>query len=284
MSESILTAAALNQYLNQPDWRVFDARFSLADPMAGERAYQEGHIPGAIYAHLDRDLSQPIVPGVTGRHPLPEKKHWEETLKKWGLHRDLTLIVYDDQIGGIAARLWWMLRWSGFSKVMVLDGGWQAWVANGYPINQDIPIPGSSAFIPEYHDDWLVPVEGVERWRQDPAFCVVDSREAIRYRGEQEPIDPVAGHIPGAVNLPFGENMTSTKAWKSVTELHDRFSLIANQASADRTVFYCGSGVTACHNILAYHQAGLGMPRLYAGSWSHWITDAKRPVALGENP
>lgn len=284
MSDSILTAAALYHHLDKPDWRVFDTRFSLADPAAGEQAYLNGHIPGAIYAHLDRDLSQPVIPGVTGRHPLPDKKNWEETLNKWGLSKDMHLVVYDDQIGGIAARLWWMLRWSGFPKVMVLDGGWQSWVNGGFPVTKDIAKPGLSSYTPDYHDEWLIPAQKVDRWRQDPAFCVVDSREAIRYRGEQEPIDPVAGHVPGAVNLPFGENMGETKAWKSAHALKDRFAVIADKVPADHTVFYCGSGVTACHNILAYHQAGLGMPCLYAGSWSHWIADPSRPVALGENP
>ena len=284
MSDSIISPQRVLKHLTDPEWIIFDARFSLADPTLGETAYLAGHIPGAIYAHLDRDLSRPVEPGITGRHPLPHKSDWEKTLRQWGTRQSSQIVIYDDQIGSIASRLWWMLKWSGISGVAVMDGGWVAWQETGYPVDALIPVRHPSEYEPDYREEWIVSADDVNKWRQDPQHVVVDSREAVRYRGESEPIDPVAGHIPGAVNFPFADNVSKSKHWKSPHLLRDRFKSLPPDVSAENIAFYCGSGVTACHNILAYHQAGLGMPALYTGSWSHWITDPDRPVATGEQP
>lgn len=251
----------------------FDCRHDLFAPDAGREAYVVGHLPGAHFLHLDEDLSGEIIPGQTGRHPLPQLQPFTALMGRFGLRAGTQVVCYDDKGGGIAARLWWMLRALGHDAVAVLDGGIQAWAAEGLPLEAgpDRVVPSltgtathlAPSSVPRTRDR-----AQVDQLRQDPAHRLIDSRTAPRYAGEDEPIDPVAGHIPGAINLPWPDNLTDGK-FKDRDQLKIRFAELVDKA--DHNVFYCGSGVTACHNVLAYHHAFGEMPGLYPGSWSEWI-------------
>lgn len=278
MFNTIISAAELSEQLANPNWRFVDCRHDLGDTEAGRRAFAEGHIPGAVFAHLDEDLSGPIIPGETGRHPLPCVTAMEQQFSKWGIDGDVQVVVYDDKSGAIASRLWWMLRYLGHSAVAVLDGGLAAWLNNGGQMEQEQQIPNTRNFKAQVNADWTLDAKAVDTARLDAQQTVVDSRAAARYRGETEPIDPVAGHVPGAINMPFADNWQENGLLKSAEELRQRFEKLP---PAEQLTFYCGSGVTACHNLLAYAHAGLGNARLYPGSWSDWIIDSQRPVASG---
>lgn len=259
--------------------RIFDCRFSLQNPMAGLHAYEKGHLPGALFANLDVDLSAPHQPGKTGRHPLPERSAWIRKVLNWGVSPDDDVVLYDDCGGAGAARMWWMLGWIGHAKVRVLDGGIQAWTAAGGELVHSVPT-----FAPLQQDLYSA-LPSLTRLMQadavDPEIqTVIDARAPERFRGEVEPIDPVAGHIPGACCMPYTENLDASGRFRSPAELRQRFSMLEHSFLSP--VCYCGSGVTACHNVLAIMHAGLYMPWLYAGSWSEWITDPSRPVATGD--
>ncbi|MEL6837481.1 MAG: sulfurtransferase [Bacteroidota bacterium] len=275
MFNTIISAAELSAHLTNPHWRIIDCRHDLSDTEAGRGAHAAGHIPGALFAHLDEDLSGPIIPGTTGRHPLPCVTAMEQQFSKWGIGAGTQVVVYDDKRGAIASRLWWMLRYLGHDAVAVLDGGLAAWQAQGGTLSTDVIKPNATDFKAEVQADWVRDAEAVMQSQQDTAQTIVDSRGANRYRGEVEPIDPVAGHIPGAISIPFAENWQEDGLLKSADALRERF---ADLSAAEQTTFYCGSGVTACHNLLAYAHAGLGNARLYPGSWSDWITDLERGV------
>lgn len=275
MHTTTISAAELAAQLHNPHWRIVDCRSQLADTAAGRLAYNQAHILGAVFAHLEEDLSGPIVPGTTGRHPLPCVTATTRLLGKLGIGPDTQVVVYDDSRGAIAARLWWMLQYMGHAAVAVLDGGYTHWIRSGYAVDAAVPEIAPTTFVPHVQSDWLLTADAVDQWRQLPDHAVVDSREAPRYRGEVEPIDPVAGHIAGAINLPFADNWRTDGLLHDPETLRQRFSALP---PPERTVFYCGSGVTACHNILAYRHAGLGTARLYAGSWSEWITDSQRAI------
>ncbi|MEO0724801.1 MAG: sulfurtransferase [Bacteroidota bacterium] len=276
MFNTIISAAELSTHLNDPNWRIIDCRHELKDVEAGRRAYAAGHISGALFAHLDEDLSGPIIPGTTGRHPLPCVTAMEQQFSKWGIGADTQVVVYDDKRGAIASRLWWMLRYLGHDAVAVLDGGLAKWQGQGGALSTDVIKLAPTNFKAEVKTNWVRDAEAVMQSQQDNVQTIVDSRGANRYRGEVEPIDPVAGHIPGAINMPFAENWQEDGLLKSADALRERF---ADLPAADQVTFYCGSGVTACHNLLAYAHAGLGSARLYPGSWSDWITDPERGVA-----
>ena len=275
---TFIDAAVLREHLGQPHWRIIDCRFSLADTEAGRRAYRAAHLPGALYAQLDEDLSSPHIPGQTGRHPLPRPEVAAERFSAWGIGPDTQVVVYDDMAGGIAARLWWMLRWLGHEAVAVLDGGWQAWQAAGYPTDAVVPAPVAAKFTPRPRPELWIDAAAVEQIRHSPQHRLIDSRTPERYRGEVEPIDPVAGHIPGALNLPHPGNIGPDGKLLPPDAQRQRFQAALGDTPPERTAFYCGSGVTACFNILAYRHAGLGEALLYPGSWSEWITDAQREV------
>lgn len=277
MYTTLITA---DQLLALPpeDLIIIDCRFDLSDTEAGRRAYAEGHLPGATYAHLDDDLSGPVLPGKTGRHPLPCVTAAATLFGRMGVHKGRQVVVYDDKNGAIAARAWWMLRWLGHETVAVLDGGWRAWLAASGPVTREVPERRPVEFIPHPHEDWTITADQVEELRRADDGSLVDSRAPERYRGEVEPIDPIAGHIPGAINLPFTENWDENGRMRTSEELRRRFAALP---PAEHAIFYCGSGVTACHNILAYAHAGLGMARLYPGSWSEWIAEPRRDVAKG---
>ncbi|MTB52421.1 sulfurtransferase [Lewinella sp. W8] len=260
---------------------IFDCRHELSDLQAGREAYLAGHLPGAHHLHLDEDLSGPIRPGVTGRHPLPDMDNFARRMTALGLGPGTQVVVYDDKGGGIAARAWWMLRHLGHEAVAVLNGGIAAWTAAGGRLEAgDRPLPTAGTEIAGH----LAPggILGtraraqINRLRHDPEWTLVDSRTTPRYRGEAEPIDPVAGHIGGAINLPWPDNLEDGKL-RQPEALRARFAPL--DRGADHTVFYCGSGVTACHNILAYTVAFGDIPLLYPGSWSDWITDPEAEVS-----
>ena len=276
---NLIDAATLGAHLDDPDWIAVDCRFSLMDTEAGHRAYAESHLPGARYAHLDRDLSGPITP-ATGRHPLPDPARLARTLGEWGIGDGAQVIAYDDMGGMLAAaRLWWLLRWLGHDAVAVLDGGFSAWRAAGLPLTAALPAVRPAAFEARPDDRlWLT----AARAQALPAGeLLVDARAAARYRGDMEPIDPVAGHIPGAANLPTEDNLAADGRFRPVDDLRARFLAMLDGRSPTAVAHYCGSGVTACHNLLAMDVAGLSGSRLYAGSWSEWIRDPGRPVATG---
>ena len=279
---TLITAAELEHNIASRSWVVFDCRFDLGDPQAGYRAYQAGHLPGARYADLDNDLSSPVGPG-TGRHPLPDAAALAAWLGKCGVGRDSQVVAYDAQGGAIAARLWWLLRWLGHDTVAVLDGGFKAWCDAGYALQSDLPAMLDEAPYPmevrhamAIDAQELVDALRVERVR------LLDARAPARYRGDQEPLDTVAGHVPGAVNHSFTDDLDARGMCLPAGKLRERLTQDIAPFSATDTVCMCGSGVTACHTLLAMEIAGLGGARLYAGSWSEWITDPQRPVATGD--
>ncbi len=274
MYTTIISPETLLSQIDQSGQRIIDCRFYLAQPDAGRQAYLESHIPGAIYAHLDDELSGKIIPGKTGRHPLPDIQQLSRLFSFWGIDESTQVIIYDQGHSGIAARLWWMLHWLGHPIAAVLDGGWEGWLNTEGPCTDKIATITPSTFIAKLQAGWVV--EADDLLAKD-AFLLMDARAASRFKGLEEPIDPVAGHIPGAVSMPFLENLTALGRWRKPDELARRFA--QGQASERPVVCYCGSGVTACNNLLAMYYAGLGMKKLYPGSWSHWITDKDRPIS-----
>lgn len=278
---TLISASTLMSILDEPDLVIADCRFSLAEPDRGQNDYGEAHIPGAFYAHLDRDLSSPVIVGSTGRHPLPDIDKFSEKLGHWGIGPDTQVVAYDDSGGAIAARLWWLLRWLGHDAVAVLDGGWQAWIFGNRPVRPGIESYPRQNFVGHPRPNLVVTSSIMETMINETNGLIIDSRAPERYRGEEEPIDPVAGHIPGAVSAPYQDNLDVDGFFISQEKLRARFMALFGGIPVDEAVFYCGSGVTAAHNLLALAYAGLGQSRLYAGSWSEWITDPDRPVAVG---
>jgi thiosulfate/3-mercaptopyruvate sulfurtransferase len=265
--------------IHDHDWLVLDCRFNLANPQAGEQAFAQGHIPGAWYAHLDRDLSG-VKTGRNGRHPLPSTAAFEQTVQAWGIHARTRVVAYDESGGMFAARLWWMLRWAGHDAVQVLDGGLPAWRAAGGDISTAEPLPRlASPWHAQPRADWLLSVDQVlaDVGQPDRQF-IIDARAPDRYRGENETLDPVGGHIPGAHNRFFQLNLQPDGRLKPADTLRAEFTALLGEQPLNTVVHQCGSGVTACHNLLAMAQAGLPMTRLYAGSWSEWCGDPARPV------
>lgn len=275
---SIISTSGLAKHLGDPDWALVDCRFSLDDTGRGRRDYLHAHIPGAVYAHLNEDLSGPVSPGVTGRHPLPPIDTFVDTLSGWGIGPDVQVVVYDDAGGAIGARFWWMLKWLSHVSVAVLDGGWPRWQAEGHLVQKVVQTRPRKAFVPHLRPGLVVSTIEVEAMRLDPTFRIIDSRAAERYRGENEPIDPIAGHIPGAISAPYEGNLGPDGVFLPPEELRARFQRLLGDVPVDKAVFYCGSGVTSAHNLVALAHAGLGNARLYAGSWSEWITDPRRPI------
>jgi thiosulfate/3-mercaptopyruvate sulfurtransferase len=279
---TLISTDQLAEHLDDPDWVIFDCRFDLAEPQAGERAYRDGHIPGARYAHLNRDLAGPTGP-ETGRHPLPDPELLAGKFAGWGVGHDSQIVAYDDRGGMFAARLWWLARWLGHGCVAVLDGGLTQWLAEERPLDRDVPRPKAREFKPRVTHDLrrtTADVEALVDGRRDARL--VDARARARYLGEQEPVDPVAGHIPGAINLPFMENLDEASRFRAPKELVRRFHDALGDRDAREVIHSCGSGVTACHNLLAMEVAGLHGSTLYAGSFSEWISDPKHPVETGE--
>jgi thiosulfate/3-mercaptopyruvate sulfurtransferase len=283
MAHSLLVSTEeLAQHLHNLSWLVVDCSFMLAKPDEAEKNYLQGHIPGAIYAHLDRDLSSPVIPGVTGRHPLPTVEAAARRFGELGIAAGLQVVVYDNVGGALAAaRLWWMLRWLGYDSVAVLDGGLVKWLVENRPLQPGRETRPPTEFSPHPNPQKFVTTEQVEVLHLDPSYRLVDVRTPERYRGEVEPIDPVAGHIPGALNIPYLDNLTKANTFRSPVELRQLYQKLTAETSPEKVVFYCGSGVTSVHSLLAMLVAGLGEAKLYAGSWSEWIAPRTRPVATG---
>lgn len=280
MSQGLLVdAATLAAHLDDPAWRIVDVRHQLADVTAGEAAYLAGHIPGAVFMHCDRDLSGPPN-GTNGRHPLPDPQCLAARLGALGVGPQTQVVVYDDSQGMIAGRLWWLLRWLGHDRVAVLDGGLQAWQAAGGPLAATVPQPAPAVFVPVLRDA-AVDVDYVRRFLETSRLHLIDARSPDRFRGENETIDPVGGHIPGALNRFFRDNLQADGRFKPAAELRAEWLAILAGRSPGQVVHQCGSGVSACHNILAMEIAGLPGSRLYGGSWSEWCADPERPVATG---
>ncbi len=280
-SSNLVSTSELAEHLDDPEWAIVDCRFSLNDLTHGWNDYLLAHIPGAIYAHLDDDLSGPVIEGKTGRHPLPDPDTFCLTLGEWGIGPGVQVVAYDDSGGAFAARLWWMLRWLGYDSVAVLDGGWPHWVQGGYPTYGGMDSRAARQFHSLPRPELWVSTEAVDIMRQDPRYRVFDARTADRYRGENETIDPIAGHIPGAISAPYPENLEADGTFRSKEALRDRYETLLASVPPQQVVFYCGSGVSAAHNILAMIYAGFGEARLYVGSWSEWITDPMRPIKTG---
>lgn len=281
MFRTLIDAKTLATRIADPNWVICDCRFRLSDADAGWRAYAQAHIPGARYVHLNDDLAGPVGAN-TGRHPLPDPARLADALGRCGIDRSTQVVAYDDSFGSMAARLWWLLRWLGHDAVAVLDGGIQAWQRAGGALNGDVPVVTPKRFVAQPNDALWVDADFVQRALADGTHVVIDARAEERFSGEREPFDKVAGHVPGAINLPFEDNLSIASTFQSPAELRAQYAPLLAGKSPTQTIHMCGSGVTACHNLLAMEHAGLAGAKLYAGSWSEWITDARRPVATGD--
>lgn len=275
---TLISAEALQQHLTDPNWVIIDCRFSLMDSSAGAKAYRMGHITNARYAHLNNNLSSAITRS-TGRHPLPNFKLLAEKLGDWGISNKSQVVVYDDVSGAFAGRLWWLLRSLGHDNVAVLDGGITHWKKQGYPLTTTLPSISAKVFRPYLNNQaWLTTAQ-ISNQLSRRAIKLIDARTPERFRGEQEPIDPIAGHIPQAVNRAFQLNLDHNGLFLSTAELHHQFFDLLGNKKPQQTVHMCGSGVTACHNLLAMEHSGLSGSKLYPGSWSEWITNSNRSIA-----
>ena len=281
MYTTLVSTAELAQHLDDPNWVVFDCRFVLTDTEHGRQLYADEHIPGARYAHMDDDLSSPIT-ATSGRHPLPDAATLAHKLGRWGVDADKQVVVYDDSFGSMAVRMWWLLRWLGHDKVALLDGVFPKWKREGRPLTSEAPTITPTEFNMNLCDEMWVDSETVQDTVQNKDYVLIDSRAEERYLAQDEPFDKVAGHIPGAINWPFDENLDISGEYMSPQEIQNMYQDLLKDVSPEHTVLMCGSGVTACHTILAMEHAGLKGAKLYAGSWSEWITDPKRPIATGE--
>lgn len=273
----LVTTDELATRINQPDWVIFDCRHDLMDHAKGERLYRAGHIPGAHFASIETDLSGEKN-GTNGRHPLPSPYAFLGFLSRHGVGPSSTIVAYDDMGGQFAARLWWMARWAGLGNVALLDGGFTKWQAEARAVSTDVPQPRTTPLAGHANPRMLISADELQSRLNDPATPLIDARAPERYRGEVEPIDPVAGHIPGALNRFHKENFNPDLTFKPPEVLRREFLALLGGVPPAQVVHQCGSGVTACVNLFAMEHAGLAGSALYAGSWSEWIADATRPV------
>jgi len=274
-----ISPEALQARLASPGLRVVDVRFSLADREAGRRAYLAGHLPGAVFLDLETDLSGPLA-AHGGRHPLPDPERAAAVFGAAGIDADTQVVAYDDAGGMVAGRVWWMLRWLGHERVQVLDGGVDGWLAAGGALVAEVPDIPPAAFVPRVRDGMAVDRDWLLAHAADPGVVVVDARAPERYRGEVEPIDPRGGHIPGAINLPYAGNLDAGR-FRSPEALKARFGALAD---AGTVVVYCGSGVSAAHDLMALEACGIHGARLYPGSWSDWVSYDDAAIVLGDEP
>ncbi len=280
MFRTIIGTDALETHLRNPDLVICDVRHDLARPGWGRQQYDAGHIPGAVFVDLDRDLSGPKT-GTNGRHPLPTPEAAAATFARLGIADGKQVVAYDQGGGPFAARLWWMLRWLGFESVAVLDGGYAKWAAEARVVSEDADTPAPAPFRIARVTP-TVNATGVMASLARQALLVVDARAAERFRGDVEPLDPVAGHIPGARNRPYTMNLNPDGTFKEAAFLRGEWTALLGGVDPGEVVHQCGSGVTACHNMLAMEVAGMPGARLYPGSWSEWCADSSRPMAVGE--
>jgi thiosulfate/3-mercaptopyruvate sulfurtransferase len=280
---SVVDADTLRQNLGSPEWRVIDCRYDLLRPDAGEKAYAEGHVAGAVYAHLERDLSGPKS-SHSGRHPLPDPDGLAESFRRWGIDPDTQVVVYDANGGQYAGRLWWLARWLGHDNVALLDGGWQAALRAGLMTEARESTPARGRFVRTAPRQQVVDVAAVQDARTRSDWLIIDARAPDRYAGQNETIDPVGGHIPGAVNRFWQSNLRPDGCFKSAEQLRSEFATLLGNRAPTHVILQCGSGVTACHHQVAMQRAGIRGAMLYPGSWSQWISDPTRPIAVGSDP
>ncbi len=274
----LVSTEELARHLHDENWLLFDCRFDLANPEWGFTDYQASHIPGAVYVHLNEDLSGPVTP-ATGRHPLPDSHVFSAKLAKWGVGPGKQVVVYDRTGGSFAGRLWWMLKATGHNDAALLDGGFAKWEAEKRPLANGIEMPLnpiSKLFSRPFDPRMWVTAEEVNKVKENPEYRLVDARAPERYNAEIEPIDPVAGHIPGAINRFNGLNLKPDGTFKSPGELRREFAELLGQVRPENVIVYCGSGVTSVHHLVAMQIAGIKGARLYPGSWSEWIRDPNR--------
>lgn len=276
MAGNLVSLEWLRDHLEDDQVKIVDCRFILGNPQAGATAYQQGHLPGAVYFDLEKDMSG-VKQGHGGRHPMPDWDAFIEKLGKAGIDGRMKVVAYDDQGGAMASRFWWLLQFLGHKQVYVLDGGFSHWNGKGYPTTVEVPKPEAKVFQPQFQHEMLVGMEEVKARKEQAGVVLIDSREEKRYRGLEEQIDPVAGHIPGAVNYFWKDILNGDGTWKEARQLKERF---AGVDPAKEIIVYCGSGVTACPNILALKEAGYDNVKLYAGSWSDWCSYQDNPVAV----
>lgn len=276
MFTTLMTPATLAAHIGDPDWVLLDCRFDLTNPETGAALYAVGHLPGARYVHLDHDLSGTKT-GTNGRHPLPTVDEMAARFGALGIGPGVQVVLYDGDIGMYAARAWWMLRYLGHEAVAVLDGGYARWVAEGHAVTTEVPATTARVFHAAPRADWRLSASDVQAGVEG---VLVDARSPERFRGMNETLDPVGGHIPGACNYFFQQNLTAEKTFKSPEELRTQWTALLGDRPASEVVMYCGSGVTACHNLLALEVAGLSGARIYPGSWSEWCADRSRPVEV----
>ena len=282
MYTTLIEPAELAAHTHDPDWVVLDCRFELAKPAWGEAEYARGHVPNALYAHLDRDLSSAVT-ATSGRHPLPPRDGFSATLGRWGVDGKVQIVAYDQGTGVYASRLWWLARWAGHVRVAVVNGGFAAWQQAGLPISDQPTVRRARSFVASH-----VPAEFATTAEVAEILAagelsrgqrvLVDARAADRFAGQNETLDPVAGHVPGARNHPFMRNLDARSRFLPAAALRSQWLETLQGQTPSNTIAMCGSGVTACHNLLALEVAGLTGARLYAGSWSEWIRDAAHPV------
>lgn len=275
---TLINPTQLAEHLDDPRWVIIDCRFTLSDSEAGRRAYRDSHIPGARYAHLNEDLSAPVT-STSGRHPLPDPELLASKLGAWGVDARKQVVVYDASFGAMAARLWWLLRWLGHHDVALLNGGFPRWQREALPITANTPDVQTTTFHARVTPELVVNALEVERIRVDQHYRLFDARAEERYNGSVEPLDKVAGHIPGALNLPWEDNLDFGGNFQTPEELQKSYLRLLGDVVPEHVIHMCGSGVTACHNIIAMEYAGLHGAQLYAGSWSEWITDPQRAIA-----
>jgi thiosulfate/3-mercaptopyruvate sulfurtransferase len=275
-----ISVAELQQHVFDKSWCVIDCRHDLTDFAAGYNAYRAGHIPGATFAHIEEDLAGEITP-ATGRHPLPVREHLAQIFREWGINNSSQIVAYDAQGGSFAGRLWWLARWLGHENVAVLDGGWPAWLDATQWSSIEEPERTDGDFVAGSPLEPVIDAAHVLATRGDPATVLVDARAAERFEGKVEPLDPVAGHIPGALNRPFALNLDDKGFFKSPDVLRQEFEQLLNGRDPATVVHHCGSGVSALPNLLAMAIAGLGTSALYPGSWSEWCNTPGLACAKG---
>ena len=278
---TLIDTSTLAEHLTDQNLAIVDCRYDLRDEGWGRRQYAEGHIPGAVYASLDADLSGEKN-GVNGRHPRPDPAPLARVFGRLGVDASVQVVAYDQDNGIYASRLWWLLRWLGHDAVAVLDGGFAKWQAEHRPVQSGAETRAAREFVAAPRAGWMVGVDDIARTIAARDGLLVDARAPERYSGESETLDKAAGHIPGAVNHFFKWNLTDEGTFRSPQEIRDRVRASIGDVSPDRVICYCGSGVTACHNLLAFEHAGLSGSRLYVGSWSEWSSDPQRPIEKGE--
>ena len=283
MFRTLITTAELFSLIEDPELAVVDCRFKLDDPSWGEREYRAAHVPRAVYAHLDRDLSG-TTSGTNGRHPLPDAGSLAGTFGRLGISDGVQVVAYDQNNGMFASRLWWLLRWLGHDAAAVLDGGFAQWTAEGRPTSCGPERRAARVFNGRPGRDMIVDADRVAAIASAPDWRLVDARAPERYQGEVEPLDRVAGHIPGASNYFYGRNVDGRGRFLPPETLRAQLQEPFGGVSPDHIVCYCGSGVTACQNLLALEHAGIAGAKLYPGSWSEWCADPKRPVATSARP